>query len=452
MTRAQRSAFEREARAAGIRRNYRILERTADGALVTARDRPAYYPILYLNNGKTGDRRVLGYDVTSEPTRAAVVARTIRTGRPAATPPLQLVTVKGRTGGVMAFMSVADARRRPGDPKRPIGVVQGAFAISAMLENIIGNKIGVSGLDLYLFDPAGRFDHRLIFWRPSSRTQTRVPAEHALLQAMHWQATVSLIDQRWGAIVTPASAPASAWPWQNGTWYAVMTLVTGLTMTAMIVAYLLISLRRYAEVLALTNSQSAMIHEASRKNTEIEEAYKVIEQLARTDPLTGLANRRTLDETLAREIARAAREGAPLSLVMGDLDHFKCINDEYGHVTGDDVLARTAGVFLTQIRPYDLAARYGGEEFVVVLPGASTDGALSFAERIRKDVSELAIPHCPRAVTISLGVASWWAGDTVAAFVARADTALYKAKSTGRNRAEAALAALACSEVSSNDG
>jgi len=195
-----------------------------------------------------------------------------------------------------------------------------------------------------------------------------------------------------------------------------------------------------SEIVALTNRQSVMMREDTKKSRALNAAYKAIEELARTDPLTGLANRRTLDETLQREISRAEREAIHLSLIMGDLDHFKSINDEFGHVTGDTVLARVAATFSTTIRPYDLAARYGGEEFVVVLPGTSSADARTVAERIRRNVSQLDIPDCARPITISLGVASLCAGEAVGSFVARADTALYKAKTTGRNRVETAHA------------
>ena len=165
------------------------------------------------------------------------------------------------------------------------------------------------------------------------------------------------------------------------------------------------------EILKLTNDLSLMMRESARKNRELKEANETIERLARTDALTGLANRRTLDETFGREIARAERLQGDLSMIMGDLDHFKSINDQYGHITGDQVLAGAAAVFKSQSRPYDLAARYGGEEFVLVLPGTSTDSAIAVAERIRKEIAGLPVPGCGRQITISLGVASWMAGE-----------------------------------------
>jgi diguanylate cyclase (GGDEF)-like protein len=182
-----------------------------------------------------------------------------------------------------------------------------------------------------------------------------------------------------------------------------------------------------------------MTREGARKNRELKEANETIQRLARTDPLTGLANRRALDETFGREIARAERLPGDLSMIIWDLDHFKSINDQYGHIVGDQVLARAATVFNSQSRPYDLAARYGGEEFVLVLPGTSANGAIATAERIRKEIADLTVPGCPRQITISLGIASWMAGETPEAFVARADAALYRAKSAGRNRVEGAF-------------
>ena len=192
------------------------------------------------------------------------------------------------------------------------------------------------------------------------------------------------------------------------------------------------------ESLKLTNELSLMMRKSAQKNRELKEANETIKRLARTDALTGLANRRTLDEAFQREIARAMRQRQSLSIIMADLDRFKSINDQYGHITGDQVLAGAAAVFGSQMRPYDLAARYGGEEFICLLPGTSAEDALTIAERIRKEIEKITVPACPRQITVSLGVANWVAGETPEKFVARADAALYKAKSSGRNRVEPA--------------
>jgi len=193
-----------------------------------------------------------------------------------------------------------------------------------------------------------------------------------------------------------------------------------------------------SEIFKLTNDLSVTMREGARKNRELSEANKTIQRLARIDALTGLANRRTLDEAFLREIARTERMGESLSLIMADLDQFKSINDEYGHLTGDQVLVQVASVFGNKTRPYDVAARYGGEEFVLLLPGTSTESAIAIAERIRREATELKVPGYSRHVTVSLGVATWRTGETPDEFVGRADAALYCAKSAGRNRVEAA--------------
>lgn len=198
--------------------------------------------------------------------------------------------------------------------------------------------------------------------------------------------------------------------------------------------------RFQAETRELTNDISVMMREVAQKNRELKEANETIDRLARTDALTGLANRRSLDEALQREIARSSRLKEPLSAILADLDRFKSINDQYGHATGDQVLASAAEVLRIQLRPYDLAARYGGEEFLILLPRTSPEDAIGVAERIRKAIEKVKVPACPRQITISLGVATWMIAEAPEQFVARADAALYGAKRAGRNRVEAASA------------
>jgi diguanylate cyclase (GGDEF)-like protein len=152
--------------------------------------------------------------------------------------------------------------------------------------------------------------------------------------------------------------------------------------------------------------------------------------LVETDQLTGIANRRRLSQVLEREIDRAERTGQPLAIAIFDLDHFKQINDRFGHNVGDRVLKRVAADASRELRHDDMLGRFGGEEFVILFPAAGAEVALKVAERVRERV-ELA--DAEPAVTISIGVAQLVPGETDESLLRRADEALYLAKSSGRN-------------------
>jgi len=164
--------------------------------------------------------------------------------------------------------------------------------------------------------------------------------------------------------------------------------------------------------------------------------YANQEILARTDSLTGLLNRRGLEEHALREIKRSHRHGTPLAVLAMDLDHFKRINDQYGHETGDAVLCSVAKALAAAMRGYDVAARLGGEEFVALLVDTNWQNAASTAERLRATMEALNVytnGHCLR-FTASFGIAVLDPEDTLESGLRRADQALYAAKLDGRNR------------------
>jgi diguanylate cyclase (GGDEF)-like protein len=165
-----------------------------------------------------------------------------------------------------------------------------------------------------------------------------------------------------------------------------------------------------------------------------------LKRLATTDGLTGLTNRRAMDQALETEVERARRARLPLSVLMVDVDHFKAYNDFHGHQAGDDVLKAVGSCLKGMVRrPGDVAARYGGEEFVIILPNTDEDGAHFIAESFREALHSLDLPHQAsdrRMVTASVGVATFRPGEAgvdAAGLLKRADEALYDAKAAGRD-------------------
>ena len=165
--------------------------------------------------------------------------------------------------------------------------------------------------------------------------------------------------------------------------------------------------------------------------------YRQMEMMATTDGLTGLGNHRTFQEKLTDLLGRADRHGLKLSMILTDVDHFKKVNDTYGHPVGDQVLRGVAKVLGESVRKIDVVARYGGEEFAILMEGTDAAGAQLLAERIRQDVARAVFQsdQGPFSVTLSVGIAS--VPDDARekhVLVERADQALYHAKHSGRNR------------------
>jgi len=180
---------------------------------------------------------------------------------------------------------------------------------------------------------------------------------------------------------------------------------------------------------------------AVKKERLLREQAEILRDFAFIDSLTGIANRRRLDEYLADEFKRAARSNSPISVIMADVDNFKQFNDSYGHQNGDFCLQRVANAIKATLnRPADLVARYGGEEFAIILPDTSSGGASALAEEIRSHVESLAIPHESSAVgshvTLSLGIsnAQSYVNTSDKTLLRQADQALYHAKTKGRNQ------------------
>lgn len=173
----------------------------------------------------------------------------------------------------------------------------------------------------------------------------------------------------------------------------------------------------------LEHSRAKALEEANQART-----------LAATDALTGLANRRQIMKELDQQIVKARHYAQPLSIVMFDVDRFKAVNDEHGHLAGDNVLKRVAQIALDQSRTSDLVGRVGGEEFVWILPGISEGGVAEIAERLRLCVAQSSGVGGVPPVTISAGFAELHRDDTTLSLFARADGALYAAKNAGRNR------------------
>ena len=246
------------------------------------------------------------------------------------------------------------------------------------------------------------------------------------------------ISVTWFALSSLAFILARPW---NHTWWLAHAIFAG---GFFLLSYGVIQAFRTTRSFSTIYSQGELLARLSEAMAdtqnalqEVQRSNQKLEHLAATDPLTGIGNRRQFIARTHVEIARAKRIGTPLSLLSLDLDHFKSINDKYGHPGGDSVLCGFVQKCLDAIRPYDVVARVGGEEFMVLLPGATHDVAFAVGERLRSAIAdhtfEVGIPP-PIKITISIGVSEFGRdGDTLDSFLGVADQRLYRAKHEGRN-------------------
>jgi diguanylate cyclase (GGDEF)-like protein len=202
------------------------------------------------------------------------------------------------------------------------------------------------------------------------------------------------------------------------------------------------SLLQWYDGRAVKHSIAVDIAGLKEAQNELSEAYALLalksvelEKASVTDTLTGLFNRRRLDQTFDQELGRAIRYGHPLALILIDLDRFKTVNDTHGHQTGDEVLQRVATILRQEVRSTDTVGRWGGEEFLIICPETDLGGAMAMAEKLRGAIAAADWPPQTH-MTGSFGVAQFRDGDSMKDLVARADSALYRAKTTGRNRVE----------------
>jgi diguanylate cyclase (GGDEF)-like protein len=228
--------------------------------------------------------------------------------------------------------------------------------------------------------------------------------------------------------------------WELYRWQIIMAggliVLEGLLITALVLS--LRSRRRAMHELAC--ERSSLEDRILQRTLELLQANRKLEELATTDPLTGIANRRKMTEQVAQELERARRFHHPLSLLMVDIDHFKRINDTYGHEVGDQAIIQTATLLTANLRAVDMVARFGGEEFVLLMPETPVAVAMHAAERLREQASKLRVKAEDGSdveLTISIGVAAaepYAAPDTPSSLLVRSDKALYRAKKEGRNR------------------
>ena len=191
--------------------------------------------------------------------------------------------------------------------------------------------------------------------------------------------------------------------------------------------------RGVAELERLVLNQDARVEALQEAQLGLERSERALRTQSLTDPLTGIGNRRALEDRLEDEFARVQRQGGGFSVAMIDLDHFKDYNDRFGHLEGDNALVAVAALLVSDLRAQDFLARYGGEEFVIILPGTNLKGAMVMGERFRRTIQRASWSNRP--LTISVGIASIDDGTVEPKdLFRRADEALYRSKNAGRNR------------------
>jgi diguanylate cyclase (GGDEF)-like protein len=325
----------------------------------------------------------------------------------------------------------------------PVKDSEGGVLGVAMLELALGNYIAdLNGLEtsFYLVDPAGVVSlsnrphmQRRALW-PSPRQGSGADAtEAANAPIMHGPAE----DSTWASVDGQQAFVLRQELLPSGWSLITVTPVEGIFASRVLGIAITLLITIIALTYIMTRERAEHDHIQMDRRLELEELARDLDKKASTDPLTGLANRLKFDELLSREIERSRRFHTPLALILFDIDHFKSVNDTYGHQVGDEVLIELSNFVAARVRSTDLVARWGGEEFALLAPHAEARTAARFARILGEAIAQIEFSAVGR-VTCSFGVAELARDDNAATLMERVDGALYQAKMNGRNRVEVA--------------
>lgn len=308
------------------------------------------------------------------------------------------------------------------------------FLLGIAVFNLIFLTVVRSGLNLRLRDPSMTFAQSLV---PGIPALYLIYHLNAARPAFVFLAAVPFIYGSFQLRTRRLAVLAAMYVFGYVAVVAVLAVNRPAVVTPVVELLMVISLAAVLSQLALLGGYLRSLRaRLDRQNRELQHALTRIEELATHDELTGVHNRRSLNEFLKHEVDRAERGGGPFCVAIMDLDYFKQVNDTWGHSVGDSVLVRASSAMMANLREADRFGRYGGEEFLAIFVDTTLDEASVVAERLRAAVAAVEIPELPgeTGLTVSIGLAEWQRGDDPETLTDRADRALYEAKRKGRNR------------------
>ncbi len=415
----QRAAFERRIRAQGLP-GFKLWQPDDQGHPIAAAKRNMHYPVLFMLS-EDDNIDTLGLDLAWSRERMASKLQARDIGRPLASDLFSIFTNKPSDASPLGFAITLPVYRdalvpETGTARRRnlLGFIAGVYELRQLLAPQLA-KLAADGFNLAIYDET---DSNIRFAQTVGDPSQYVRSRRLNVYGSNWIVELQMTDR----LVTSRQGQ-----------YDLLLLVLIATLALFVLGFLLLLQKKNQELDASRQDLAEALH-------KVRESETYLRELSRHDSLTGLMNRRAFMQALDAEMLRLERYAAETAVLMIDIDHFKAVNDRWGHAVGDEALRHFAGVCLEVSRSIDSVARLGGEEFAILLPHTGRTDASRFAERLRGQVELMRLSETAAeptfGITISIGVATTVKGTSGAELLANADKALYAAKRLGRNRVE----------------